>query len=386
MKVREFVEYINSLGYIVDRRQRGKVKHSFGVIVVLYALAKMAGYNNCVEAEDFCRSNLEVLKRHIGIDVVPSHDTFSRVLKTVDSSTLAKLIAKFEVDVARGRKSMGLLRSMIAIDGKTMRGTGLSDDAYEPQRQAHIVSALDHVNGIVMGQVCTDEKSNEITAIPRLLNNLGDISGSVVTIDAMGTQFKIAQQIINSGADYCLALKGNQAGLQEDADLYISTEDCDDQFSTEDVRHKSIVKRIYRVYKDAEWMDRGRKVSERFHMKALATAETLIDGVTSERRTFIMSDNFSAEEVSRIVRGHWSIESMHWSLDVSFDEDRSYIKDHNAAAVDSLINKLALFILNEMPNEVLGLKPSKTKASVNRKRKAFLATLDRVLPWVLDHE
>lgn len=386
MNVRKFVEYIDGLGYIVDRSQRGKVKHTFGVIVVLYALAKMAGYNNCVEAEDFCRRKLKTLKRHIGIDVVPSHDTFSRVLKKVDSSILAKLIADFERDVARGRKSMGLLRSMVAIDGKTMRGTGLSDDAYEPQRQAHIVSALDHANGIMMGQVRTDQKSNEITAIPRLLNNLGDISGSVVTIDAMGTQFKIAQKIRNSGADYCLALKGNQAGLQEDADLYISTEACDDEFSTKEVRNKTIVKRVYRVYKDAEWMDRGRKEGERFHMKALATVETLTDGVTSDRRTFIMSDNFSAEEVSQIVRGHWSIESMHWSLDVSFDEDRSYIKDHNAAAVDSLINKLALFVLNETPDDVLGFKPSKTKTSVKRKRKAFSDALDQVLPWVLNHE
>lgn len=385
MNLRTFVTHINEMGVLVDNRQQSKVKHPIALVLCLYLLAKMAGYDNSYGAEDFCRHNQDVLSEKLGMLSAPSHDTFSRVLRMVDDSAFAK-VASLLQKATQKRSGRSFVKSLIAIDGKTMRGTGHKGGPNNSRSQAHIVSAFDHANKSFMGQVLTSEKSNEITAIPRLLRNLGELHGAVVTIDAMGTQRKIAQQILSQGGDYCLALKGNQSSLADDAELFFQSEDASDVYTTSDYPNKDHWKRTYKVYYDAEWMDRGRKENERFGIKCLATVDTHVNGVFKERRSFVISKNMSAKEVAEVVRGHWSIESLHWSLDMTFDEDWCSIKNHRAAANESTLNKLALLLLKEVPTEVLAFKSNDTNPSVDRRRNAFRATLRNSLDWMLSDE
>ena len=377
----EFVEYVQALGPAVDKRQQSKVTHKAGVIVVLALLAQMCGYTSAVEMAEFSENYYSVLSRHLPMgDFPPAHDTFSRVLRAIDPALFSRLAAKFQSETVDSDKK--LVRRLIAIDGKTARGSGVSDAGYKPQRQAHIVSGYDHANDIVLGQVLTDLKSNEITAIPRLLNIMAEeVSGAVITIDAMGTQAKIARRIRELGGDYCLALKGNQSTMSSDVDLYVEGEAASDSYTTLDMeyreRGKVCVERTYKVYDNAEWLDRDKK--EPWGIKSVVTATTHIDGRFTERRDFVLSFTPSASEAAEVVRGHWMIESLHWGLDRAFREDATKVKDHSLVANMSSLKKLAAALLKRMtftrPYRGKRLKTETAQLSVPARQRAFLAQL-----------
>ena len=251
---------------------------------------------------------------------------------------------------------------VVAIDGKTLRGSRDGE-----QLPIHLVSAFASEAGIVLGQIKTHEKSNEITAIPELLEWL-DVRGAIVTIDAMGCQKAIAEKIVDKGGDYLLALKGNQSSLHDDVRLHFEAPSLQalslmEQAETLDKGHGRIEVRRCRVCTDIDWLkDRHPEWRNLNSIVAITSERHIGETVTQETRYFISSALIPAERMLTAVRLHWGIENqLHWVLDMSFGEDQSRIRKGNAPSNVAIIRHAALNMI----------RAAKTKRmSIKRMRKA----------------
>ena len=259
------------------------------------------------------------------------------------------------------------LKKIICIDGKTMRS-----NKRKGGEGTHIVSAWSREDGFCLGQKAVEEKSNEITAIPKLLERI-QVKGQIVTIDAMGTQKEIAETIRRKRADYVLAVKRNQGSLYEDLQLYFSDESvlkgirekkgC---ICTREKAHSQIEKREYYQTGDIGWLASRRDWKG---IKSIGMEEKTIEsetGVRKEYRYYISSLNVEAETFQRAVRGHWSVKSMHWHLDVTFREDANQTLDKQAAQNLNIIRKWSLSLLKMI--ELL-------KPGLSMKKKRFVISL-----------
>ena len=260
------------------------------------------------------------------------------------------------------------VNSVIAIDGKTLRNsldnaTGLS--------AIHMVSAFATDARLVLAQQKVDEKSNEIKAIPKLLNLL-DLKGQIVTIDAMGTQKAIAKQIIEQEGDYVLALKGNQGSLNDDVRLFLETEIkkststvIEDRHEETDKGHGRIEVRKCIVSSQMDWL---KQKSDWAGIKTIAMIEEsqqVGDKISVERRFFISSLPADAQKIAGAVRAHWLIESaLHWTLDVVFNEDGSRVRKDNAGENMAIIRHITVNMLNNAKKlfKNVGLKALRKKA------------------------
>lgn len=298
---------------------------------------------------------------------IPSHDTFRRVFARLDPAQFQQAFLDWVRSVTRLTKG-----EVVAIDGKQLRR---STDAAAGKNAINIVSAWAEDNRMVLGQVRVDEKSNEITAIPELLRML-EITGCIVTIDALGCQTEIASEIINKQADYVLAVKGNQNYLFEDIVGYFDWA-LDDKFKqtayttdeTVDGDHGRIeVRRCY-ASEDISWL---RKKGEWKGISSIAMIESerSIAGAepSRERRYYISSLEADAKKLNRVIRGHWSIEnSLHWVLDIAFREDDSRIrKDHGPENMTTL-RHIALNLLKQDKSIKVGIKSKRKNAGWNER-------------------
>ena len=261
---------------------------------------------------------------------------------------------------------------IIALDGKKMRG---SHDRGIGKGAITMVSAWAVNNHLVLGQRKVDDKSNEITAIPELLNLL-DLAGCIVTIDAMGCQTKIAAQIVDQGGDYVLALKGNQGKLYEDASLLFAQlsqegfQDVDyDYYKTVDGDHGRIEIRECWVIDPHQWPEHFRTLADWKKLQSIAMirAERRVqDKVTHEKRFYIASREKNAKFMLRSTRGHWGIENgLHWILDVAFDEDRSRIRSGNAPQNMAVLRHMALNLLKSERSVKVGIKVKRFKCALD---------------------
>ena len=208
----EFIEMLNFIE-ASDSRQQSKVKHRLKDILVIVLFATFADSDDWVEIELYAKVHEEYLRQYIKLENgVPSHDTIQRAMALIDPGVLQQLQGKFQELMNQGEGEK--IKKIIAVDGKTMRGNKQGEN-----KPLHVVSAWCKEDGFCLGQEAVDEKSNEITAIPELLNRL-NIQRQIITIDAMGTQTEIAKTIRNKKADYVLALKGNQPNLYHDVQGY----------------------------------------------------------------------------------------------------------------------------------------------------------------------
>ena len=238
-------ELLDWMEYIEDVRQARKVRHKLKDILVIVLFATLANADDWVEMEMFAKEYQDYLRRYIGLENgIPSHDTLNRVMGLVSPEILQQLYGKWQELLNRNEGEA--LRKLICIDGKTMRSNKRKEG-----KPSHIVSAWSREDGFCLGQRAVDEKSNEITAIPELLDKI-QVKGQIVTIDAMGTQKTIAEKIRRKRADYVLALKGNQTGLYEDVKLYLSDEKVKEEIRskkdyncTTEKAHGQIEKREY---------------------------------------------------------------------------------------------------------------------------------------------
>lgn len=309
-------------------------------IIAIVFFASLANASEWTEMEFFAIANEKFLRRYLELpNGIPWHDTIQRVLAIVSPEFLMGFQKRWnEVMSSNGGRR---IKKLLAIDGKTQRG-----NATAAQKANHIVSAVDE-NGFCLGQTRVDEKSNEITAIPELLDNL-NIRGHIITTDAMGTQTAIVRKIRKKRADYVLALKGNQGSLFEDVKLFFSDSDllagCAYTRTVEKARG-GIEIREYWQTDSISWLSQKKNWAG---LRSIAMTRNTIkkNGVTTtETRYFISSLPLDVKEITRAIRGHWMVESFHWHLDVTFREDANRTIDHDAAYNLNIIRKLAINIL-----------------------------------------
>lgn len=351
-------ELLEWMEYIEDVRQEKKVKHSLKDILVIVLFATLANADDWVEIELFAQSHENYLKKYIELkNGIPSHDTIQRVMGLISPENLQQLQGKWQELLNKDEGEA--LKKIICIDGKTMRSNKSGKG-----KPSHIVSAWSREDGFCIGQKAVDEKSNEITAIPDLLDKL-QIKGNIITIDAMGTQTAIAEKIKNKRADYVLALKGNQKNLYEDVKEYFDNEEFRREIEktgaykkTLEKAHNQIEIREYYQTEDIKWMSQKKEWKG---LKSIAMERKTIEKNGEKRyeyRYFISSMKVDIETLGRAVRGHWSIESMHWHLDVTFREDANTTIDKMAAQNHNIIRKWCLSILKmiELMDRKLSLK------------------------------
>jgi len=289
--------------------------------------------------ELFGRERIEWLKKFLALPYgIPDSDTFRRVYERLNPDTLQDCLNHW---LASERELQA--GDIVNIDGKTIRGSG-SDD----HKAYHVVSAWAAENRITLGQTKISKKSNEITAIPELLDML-DVEGCIVTIDAMGCQKSIIEKITDKGADYVIALKGNQKSLHEEAKLFFEDfADCVQQHETHDKGHGREEIREYFLESNIGWLP---KWSEWSNLQAIGMVRSTVfvkDAERTETRYYAASVT-DVEQFAKAVRKHWSIENhLHWSLDVLFDEDSAKAKKGNSPLNMNILRKTALAILDSV--------------------------------------
>jgi predicted transposase YbfD/YdcC len=345
-----------------DPRRRHRRLHRLQDIIVIALCAVIAGAQDWQEVETFGRKRLGWLKRFLALPHgIPSHDTFERVFDRLDPQVFQ---ACFRAWVQAVQEALTVRH--VAIDGKTLRGSGSARLG-----PLHLVSAWATAQRLSLGQVAVDAKSNEITAIPALLELL-DLRGALVTIDAMGCQKKIAAQVVDQGGDYLLTVKDNQEHLLADirrafADAceadYAGLEH--DTYESQERGHGRDEYRCYTVLHCTRGL-RNAADWQGLTTIGMCYSERTANGVRSEElRYFIGSKKASAKTYGKALRHHWGIEnSLHWHLDVTFHEDDNRVSKRNAAENLALLRRLTLSLLQAHP----------AKLSIAKKR--FAAALD----------
>lgn len=348
---------------ITDPRIERSKAHKLIDIIMVAICAVIAGCDTWVDIEDFGHDREGWLKTFLELpNGIPSHDTFGRVFSLIDPKQFQAAFAEWvrsAVTVTNG--------SVIAIDGKTNRRT-----FGKLTKALHLVSAFAAANGVALGQVDTDQKSNEITAIPELLNLL-DVSGCLVTTDAMGCQSDIAADIMARGGDYLLAVKGNQGLLFRDIKACFADEHLErDTNVSESKGHGRVDQRVAEVMSGADVIARLRHknnwVSLSTIVKVTATRTVTSTGEThtgTESRYYICSlKDPSAERMQEAVRAHWSVENnLHWTIDMAFREDESRIRTDHAPANMAVLRHIALNIIRQDKDRKIGVKASRLKAA-----------------------
>lgn len=346
---------------LTDPRRR-EVVYPLINVVVIAVCAVICGADDFVAIARFGTTKREWLARFLDLETgIPSHDRFNAIFAAIRPAEFEKCLLSWITalhEVTDGQ--------VIAIDGKTLRR---SFDAANSKAAIHMVSAWATANHISLGQVVVDAKSNEITAIPRLLEML-ELAGAMVTIDAMGCQTGIAQQIVEAGADYCLAVKDNQPTLHRGI-INSFEEHAAADFAgipmrchvTDEEGHGRKEARYYMICPAPEDLpDRARWTD----LKAIGVAisDTWRDGKhISENRYYILSKFISARRFADAVRGHWSIENrLHWQLDVTFREDQCRIRQGHADANFSILRRAALSLLKNESTLKVGIKNKRLTA------------------------
>lgn len=358
--MKTLLDYVST---VTDVRQEKKVLHKMMDIIMLVFFAMLANADDWVEMEVFGKEHEDFLRNYLELpNGIPSHDTIQRVFAMVPAEFLENFQKKWNemLNSDEGNK----VKRLLAIDGKTQRGNG-----NKVQKANHIVSAVDE-KGFCLGQKRVDEKTNEIKAIPELLDSL-NIKGSIITTDAMGTQTAIVKKIRKKRADYVLALKANQGNLLEEAKEYFSDPEllgkCAYKKTLEKARGKT-EKREYWQTEDISWI--SQKTEWAGFKSIILTRNTVTDAegkVCTEERYFISSLPTEIEEIVRAVRGHWMVESYHWHLDVTFREDGNHTLEKQASYNLNIMRKLSLNILKliEIGSNGMSLKKKRYAIGTN---------------------
>ena len=362
-----FLKYFDDLP---DPRQAGKVVYPLDEILLLCLLAVLAGAETFTDIARFGTKKLDLLRRFLPFgNGTPAHDHLGDIFASLDAEAFQRCFVGWVA--AR----TGVAADVIAIDGKTVRRSG---DKKRAKAAIHMVSAFAARQRLVLGQVKVADKSNEIVAIPKLLEMMA-IEGAIVTIDAMGCQRDIAETIIDKKADYVLALKGNQGSLRDDVELFVVEQKARDfqdttisRDETVDGDHGRIETRTTTVIHDVAWLQERHDWPG---LKAIVIVDSRreIDGkIERETRLYITSLLLLAAQLGGIVRSHWAVEnSLHWVMDMVFRDDECRVRTDHAPANFTTIKHMALNVLRN----------AKSKDSLRLRRKVaawdddFLASL-----------
>jgi predicted transposase YbfD/YdcC len=353
------IEHFSSLS---DPRILLKTHHKLIDVVVITLCAVVAGADDWVEIADFGKEKEQWLKNFLELPKgIPSHDTFGRVFSLINPEEFGQCFVNWIRSAFSKEDS-----EVIAIDGKTARR---SHDRANGKSPIHMVSAWAVRNRLILGQVKTEDKSNEITAIPELLKTL-DLKGCVVTIDAMGCQKEIAKQIVDQGGDYVFSHKGNQGNLHKEVELLYEDgkkEDYKDlaheTFTDVDGDHGRVETRRTTVIADVDWFEEKAKWKNLTTFGMVESTREIGDQITQETRYFISSLPLDAKRFAEVVRDHWAVEnSLHWCLDISFREDDSRVRIGHAPENLAILRRFALSLIKQDPVRKVGVKCSRKRA------------------------
>lgn len=361
-------DLMKHISIIPDYRQAWKIEHKLSDILLLTICAVVAGAEGWEDIEDFGNVHLDFLKLYGEFENgIPVHDTIARVVSSVSPEKFHECFINWMKECHSPDEDV------IAIDGKTLRG---SYDKSRRRGAIHVISAFSTMNGIVLGQLKTSEKSNEITAMPELINLL-DIKGKIITTDAMGCQKDIAEKIRKQEGDYLLAVKGNQGKLYRAIEEAFPVKRINDpsleSFVTEEKNHGRKETRLHVVSDIPDelidytfaWKD----------LKRIGMAVSFRSEINDNKkepemqvRYYISSADLSAEKFATAMRGHWSIENkLHWRLDVAMNEDDCRIRRGDAAELFSGIRHIAVNILSANKEFKAGLRRKMRRAAMDRK-------------------
>lgn len=337
----EAVVFLRYFEDLPDPRQRGKVMYPLREVLLLCLLGVLAGAETIVDIARFGEKKLVFLRRFLPFaDGTPSHDHLGDILASLEAEAFQRCFVAWVASLT------GVAGEVIAVDGKTLRRSKGAKAA------VHMVSAFAARQRLALGQVKVADKANEIVAIPKLLAMLA-IEGAIVTIDAMGCQRDIAQQILDQKADYVLALKGNQGTLLQDVELFAAEQKAQDfkdatisRTQSVDGDHGRIETRAVTVIHNVAWLQ------ERHHwpgLKSVVMIEStreIGDRIERETRFYITSLTLLASQMAPIVRDHWAVENrLHWVLDMVFRDDECRLRTHHAPANFSTIKHIALNLI-----------------------------------------
>lgn len=358
---------IEHFSIIRDYRQSGKVDHKITDIILLVVCAVICGAEGWEDISDFGKDRLDWLKRYGDFDNgIPSDDTIARVMGRLSPRKVQECFSAWMASCHEQTDGQ-----IIAIDGKTVRG---SYNKSKRKGAIHMVSAFCVENSVVLAQRQTSEKSNEITAIPELLDLL-EVKGCLLTIDAMGCQREIAEKIVSKGADYLLAVKGNQPKLAKTFEKHFPISKFNDfeeySFTTSEKNHGReetrvyIVKEIFDEFVDQSFEWKGMKtVGVSVNFRSQVGVPPKEEDITV--RYFISSANLTPKRFSEAVRRHWHIENqLHWTLDVAFNEDACRVRRESAGENLAAIRHIALNYLKSETSFKAGIKRKQKKAARN---------------------
>jgi predicted transposase YbfD/YdcC len=348
--VGEAVVFLDYFRDMPDARQRGKVVYPLDEVLLLCLLAVLAGAETFVDIARFGDKKIEFLRRFRPFcDGTPSHDHLGDIFATLDAEHFQRCFVSWVAALT------GAAAEVIAIDGKTSRRSFQKKGG---KTAIHMVSAFAARQRLVLGQVKVAEKSNEIVAIPKLLDMLA-VEGAIVTIDAMGCQRDIAQKIIDKKADYVLALKGNQGLLREDVEVFVAEQKAASfqnttisRDETVDGDHGRIETRTTTVIHDTAWLQDRHDWPG---LKAVVMVESTreIDGkIEQETRFYITSLVLLANLLGPIIRSHWAVEnSLHWVMDMIFRDDECRVRTEHAPANFTTIKHMAHNLIRKAPGK-----------------------------------
>ena len=334
---------IEELEPLEDPKNGNAGRHSLHDIMVIALCTMLCGGETCTDMALFGQSKREFLESFLPLrNGISSHDTFSRVFRLLDPEAFRKWFLGFMRQFAQG------CEGVLALDGKTLRH---SFDRAEAQSPLHLVSAWAAEQHLVLGQLAVDGKSNEITAVPKLLEMLA-LPGMVATADATHCQGQLSQQVLDQGADYVLALKGNQESMNDDVRLFLGDPATPVAQATQTNKgHGRIETRTASISDDVAWLQ------DRHQWPGLAAVGRITatrqegERTSVESRYYLLSRTFPPERFNHIVREHWGIENrLHWVLDVVLNEDQSRNRKDNCPENLALLRKLALNLARLEPS------------------------------------
>jgi len=339
-------------------------------VLLLCLLAVMAGAETIVDIARFGEKKLHLLRRFLTFEHgTPAHDHLGDILATLDAEQFQRCFVAWVATLT------GVPAEVVAIDGKTLRRAFQKRGAKAP---IHMVSAFAARQRLVLGQIKVADKSNEIIAIPKLLDMLA-IEGAIVTIDAMGCQRDIAQKIVDKKADYVLALKGNQGTLREDVELFVAEQKTNgfknatvSQDQTVDGDHGRIETRTTTVIHDTAWLQERHAWPGLKSVVVVESVRETGDKIEKETRFYVTSLVLLANLMGPIIRSHWTVEnSLHWVMDMIFRDDECRVRTDNAPA--------NFTVLKHMAHNLIRRAPGKDSLRLRRKVAAwdddFLASL-----------
>jgi len=371
------LDFVDHFSTVEDPRLDRKKQHALIDVLFLCVAGTIAGCDGPTDIADFGATQIEWCRKFVALENgVPSHDTIGRVISMIKPDEFQQAFLDWVAALTSGDSTDG--PQFVPIDGKTLRGSGGAKHRDNP---LHVVSAWATAQGMTLGQVAVDAKSNEITAIPKLLEML-ELKGAIISIDAMGCQKEIAKQIVKGGGDYVLALKDNHPKLHEEVSQFFLQRHENQDFAEFGCRQHHTVEKARgavetRYYMVAPVPDSMKSLTREWKGltsigQAITSTLSKDGSETSDVRYYINSIDPKVKLFATSVRSHWSIESMHWVLDVVFQEDKSRLRNGDSTENFGFLRKFVIGLLKR--------DTSKGSLAGKRKKAAWSTTfLEKLL-------